>query len=60
MKCICAHCRRTGIGVLTSAVDAAQWPIMLIIARIGQGAAGAMVSPAVQEYHRFAYGQFLS
>jgi EmrB/QacA subfamily drug resistance transporter len=33
-------------GVASLACGLAQWPIMLIIARIVQGAAGAMVSPA--------------
>ncbi len=33
-------------GIASMACGLAQWPIMLIIARIVQGAAGAMVSPA--------------
>src|ERR1700750_1808966 len=33
-------------GIASLACGLAQWPIMLIIARIVQGAAGAMVSPA--------------
>ena len=34
-------------GIASLACGLAQWPIMLIIARIVQGAAGAMVSPEV-------------
>ena len=33
-------------GVASLACGLAQWPVMLIIARLAQGAAGAVVSPA--------------